>query len=277
MACKMLKKGLMGVGLGALALGLVFGTRAPSYVKTAFHKIRHGARESVPIHFEIDRARQELADLEPAIRANVENLARAEEDVKDLREELADFRSNLNQEQAQMVALRRRLGAGDILRTGGIDYSADEIKKDLRGRLDHYRQMKRTLTERERTLKMKEEAVAGARAQLKGFIEQRRTLQLQIDEIEARQQAIDASRPTEAFRVDDTALGRVQQTIKELRRRQNVALRADELRGRYLDKRVNVDDETPVGDVIREIDEEFVNPSVEGGKTDDGQTSSKRL
>ena len=43
MACKIMKKGLMGVGLGALALGLVFGTRAPSYVRTAFHKIRHGA------------------------------------------------------------------------------------------------------------------------------------------------------------------------------------------------------------------------------------------
>ena len=83
----------------------------------------------MPIHFEIDRARQELADLEPAIRVNVENLARAEEDVKDMREELVEFRNNLRQEQAEMVAMRHRLGDGEILRTGGISYSAEEIKK----------------------------------------------------------------------------------------------------------------------------------------------------
>ncbi len=272
-----MKKGLMGVGLGALALGLVFGTRAPSYVKTAFHKIRHGARESVPIHFEIDRARQELAELEPAIRVNVENLARAEEDVKDMREELVEFRSNLNQEQSEMVALRHRLGEGEVLRTGAIAYSADEIKKDLRGRLDHYRQMKKTLAERDRTLKMKDDAVAAARQQLKGFIEQRRTLQLQIDEIEARQHAIDASRPTDTFRFDDTALGRVQQTIKDLRRRQNVEVRAGELRGRYIDKHVTIDDDTPAGDVLHEIDEEFVKPTAEGSKTHDVQSGGKQL
>ena len=138
--------------------------------------------------------------------------------------------------------------------------------------------MKTTLAERDRTLKMKEDAVAGARQQLKGFIEQRRTLQLQIDEIEARQHAIDASRPTDTFRFDDTALGRVQQTIKELRRRQNVEVRATELRGRYLDKHVTIDDDTPAGDVLHEIDQEFVKPSTDGATTPDTQAANgKRL
>ena len=67
MVCKMVKKGVLGAALTAGALYLAFGTSAPSYVRTAFHKVRHNAKDSVPIQFEIDRARDEIASLEPAI------------------------------------------------------------------------------------------------------------------------------------------------------------------------------------------------------------------
>ena len=65
-------------GVQAAALGLVFGTAAPSYVKTSFHKARISVKRSVPIEFEIDRARQEIAALKPAINDAIEALVRAE-------------------------------------------------------------------------------------------------------------------------------------------------------------------------------------------------------
>ena len=68
MVCSMVKKGLLGAALAAGALYLVFGTSAPSYVRTAFHKVRHNAKDAVPVQFEIDRARDEIAALEPAIQ-----------------------------------------------------------------------------------------------------------------------------------------------------------------------------------------------------------------
>src|SRR6202007_2020260 len=74
MVCSMVKKGLLGAALGAGALYLVFGTSAPSYVKTASHKVRKNARNAVAIQFEIDRARGEIANLEPAIKDNIEVL-----------------------------------------------------------------------------------------------------------------------------------------------------------------------------------------------------------
>ncbi len=45
MMCAMVKKGLLGAALGTGALFLVFGTSAPSYVKTAFHKVRQQCPE----------------------------------------------------------------------------------------------------------------------------------------------------------------------------------------------------------------------------------------
>ena len=90
MVCSMVKKGLIGAALGAGALFLVFGTHAPSYVKTAYPQ-GHAAtsKDAVPLPFDIDRAREEIASLEPAIRDNIEKLARAEVEVEHLDKEIA--------------------------------------------------------------------------------------------------------------------------------------------------------------------------------------------
>ena len=77
MLCKMVKKGVLGAALGAGALALLFGTAAPSYVKTAFHKIRHSARDSVGVQFRIDGGpaivdfQSFLEDLDAAVGAVV--------------------------------------------------------------------------------------------------------------------------------------------------------------------------------------------------------------
>jgi len=97
----MVKKAVLGAALSAGALYLAFGTCAPSYVKTAFHRIRHNAKDAVPVQFEIDRARQEIANLEPAIKDNIEILARAEVDVEYLNREIATTEANLGTEKKQ--------------------------------------------------------------------------------------------------------------------------------------------------------------------------------
>ena len=78
MVCSIVKKGLLGAALGAGTLFLVFGTAAPSYVKTAFHKVRQNAKDAVDPQFDIDRARDMIANLKPMVEDNIEKLARAE-------------------------------------------------------------------------------------------------------------------------------------------------------------------------------------------------------
>src|SRR6516162_11439972 len=84
MVCSMVKKALIGAALGAGTLFLVFGTHAPSYMKTAYKQVRRDVKDAVPLPFDIERAREEIASLEPAIRENIEKLARAEVDVEGL-------------------------------------------------------------------------------------------------------------------------------------------------------------------------------------------------
>jgi chromosome segregation ATPase len=265
MACKLIRKTVLGAALGAGALALLFGTAAPSFVKTAFHRARHNANDAVPIQFKIDMARQQVADLDPAIKENIENLARAEEDVKELNAEIVAINENRAKEKKAITALRDSLGSGDFRLAGSsVSYTPDEVKADLRRRFDHYRQVEKVLSEKEKTLKAKEKAVVAAREMLGNIRQQRQVLMTKIEEIDARNKAIEATKSYNEFNFDDSALSNVKKTVADLERQLNVKARASELEGRFADQNVPVVVE-PVGDVLKEIDAEFGTPKAERG------------
>jgi len=266
MVCKMMKKGLVGVGLGALALGLLFGTSAPSYVRTAFQKVRHSAKDAVPIQFEIDRARQEIAALEPAIHENIETPANAKVDVNRLEREIVASRENLDREAKEMLALNESLKTGRYQLTSGATYSADEIKADLARRLDSYHRGKQILADKEETLKIRQQNVQAASKTLNEMAAQKRDLTTKVEAIEARLKQIEATRATNEFTFDDSALARAKQTVSELDRRLEVMAQVAEQEGRYAEKGIPVPVEAG-RDVVKEIDAEFATPSTAADKS----------
>jgi septal ring factor EnvC (AmiA/AmiB activator) len=267
MACGLMKKGLLGATLGAGALYLAFGTSAPSYVRTAFHKVRDGAKSAVGIQFQIDRAREEIASLEPARHNNIENLARAIEDVKDLDTEIVAIRGNLGTEEKILTSLRDKLTTGDFKLAGNITYTADEVKTDLKLRLDSYKRTKELLKEKEETLKAKQKAVAAGERQLAQIEMTKRALETKLASIEARLKMIQATQDTNEFNFDDSALARAKSSIADLEKQLNVMARTAELEGKFSGSNIPVliDNNR---DVLKEMDAEFGPPAVKTSSGD---------
>jgi hypothetical protein len=260
MVCKMVKKGLVGAALGAGVLALLFGVKAPSYVKTAFQKVRHTAQGSVPIQFEIDRARQEVADLEPAIHLNLENLTAAEVDVEHLQSEIVATRENLDRESKGILAMRKLLDTGDARLIGNTTYTPAEIQADLARRLDHYKQVKRILSDKNDTLKLRRQAVVAAREKLNKMKEAKLALTTKIEGIETRLKQIEATQAANEFNFDDSALARAKQTVAELDKRLEVMARVAEQEGRFSGEPIAL----PVDlsrDIAKEVDAEFGAPT----------------
>ena len=258
MVCSMVKKAVLGAALGAGALYLTFGTHAPSYVRTAFCKFRNDAKGAVPVQFEIDRARQEIANLEPAIKDNIEALARAEVDVEHLDREIVAVRSNLETEKKTLLVLRQRLETGDfrLAGHGHVNYTADEVKAELARRLDHYRNVNQILAEKEATLKARQKAVVAARKQLTEMAAQKQALLTKLEGIEAQLKMIEATKATNEFDFDGSALARAKQSVSDLEKRLEVLARRAEMEGRFADAGIPVSLE-PGRDVVKEIDDEF--------------------
>jgi len=271
MVCSMVKKGVLGAALSAGALYLVFGTSAPSYVRTAFHKVRHNVSDRVPDQFQIDRARVEIGNLEPAIIENRETLARAEVDVEHLQREIADTKSNLGVEKRAILSLRDRVANGDFRLAGHVNYEAAEINANLASRLDHYKAVTRVLEEKEATLKARQKAVSAARVQMSNLVAAKRNLLTKLEGIEARLRMIEATQSKNEFTFDDSALSRAKQSVADLEKRMEVKARVVEMEGRYSETGEPILE--PGRDVVKEIDAEFGAPV----KGTEGRAADKSL
>jgi chromosome segregation ATPase len=253
----MVKKGLLGAALGTGALFLVFGTSAPSYVKTAFHKVRQSAKDTVSPQFEIDRARNEIAALKPMFDQNKETLARAEVEVEHLEREIGTIQANLDRAQKTIVSLKDSLKTGDFRLAGHVTDTASEVKAELAHRLDHYNYTADLLKQKEATLKAKRKVIHAAHEQLEDLRTQKSTLLARLANIEARLKMIEATQSKNEFNFDGSALARAKQTVSELESRLDVMARVAEIEGRYGDLDGPSSYVDPHRDVIKEVDEKF--------------------
>ena len=257
MMCAMVKKGLVGAALSAGALFLVFGTSAPSYVKTAFHKVRHGVKGAVPRQFEIERARQAIADLKPMFDQNKETLARAEIEVENLEKEVATIQANLDRSQKTIVSLRDSIKTGDIRLAGHIKGTENEAKAELAHRLDHFRYTSDLLKQKNEVLAAKQKVIRGAKEQLDTLRAQKSELVARLALIEAQLQSIEATQSKNDYTFDNSALSNAKKMVSELEESLAVMARQAEIEGRYGDLDGPSAYVDPHRDIVKEVDEAF--------------------
>lgn len=256
MVCSMVKKGIVGAALTAGALYLAFGTSAPSYVRTAFHKVRHSAADAVPVQFDIDRVREEVAALEGPIRENMETFYRTQVEVETLDREIGQFQANLGVEKKAIIALRDTVAAGGVHKVGHVTYTADEVKNELARRLDHYKNASQILQTKKEALQSKRQIMDATKKQLVTMTAQKKEMLTRLEGIEARLRLIEAKRQTSEFTVDDGgALDRVKKSVSDLEKRIEVQARMAE-NGDFSAANGSVFVE-PGRDVLKEVDAEF--------------------
>jgi len=258
MVCSMIKKGVLGAALGAGALYLAFGTSAPSYVRTAFHKVRHDIKATVPDPFEVERAREVIANLEPAIIDNRETLARAEVEVEYLQREIAATRKNLENEKRDILSLRDRVKSGDFRLAGNISVTENELRSEITGRWDHYRHATSRLEDQEATLKARQKAVVAAREKLGQLVTEKKNLMAKVEAIDAKLKLIEATQAKNEFHFDGTALAHAKKTVAELEKRLEIKAKYADIEGRYSETGLPILE--PGRDVLKEIDSEFNAP-----------------
>jgi len=264
MVCSVVKKGLLGAALGAGTLFLVFGTAAPSYVKTVFHKGRQIAKDAIDPQFDIDRARNQIADLKPMIEKNIETLARAEVEAEKLESEVLTVQANLDREKKTMLSMRDSLKTGDFRLAGHVADTADEVRADLAHRLDHFTYTSDLLKIKQAELKAKRKIIKAAHEQLETLKTQKTTLLAKLDGIEAKLRMLEATRAKNDFHFDGSALANAKETVAELEKKLEVLAKTAEIEGRYFDEIDGTTSSTyvdPNRDVIKEVDDALGQPA----------------
>jgi len=268
--CSLVKKGLLGAALGAGTLFLVFGTSAPSYIKTAFHKVRQSAKESIDPRFEIERARTEIASLQPAFEQNKETLARAIVAAKGLENQIGRIQASLAHDKSTILTMKEKVEKGDYRLTGHVVGTAEELRAQLAHRLDQYKADAAMLEENQELLKAKRKTIEAAREQLDNLRAQKSTLLARLGTIEARLQLLEASQTKSEFNFDNSALSRAKEAVTNLEERLDIMSEKAELDDKYGDLGGRSSYVDPHRDVVKEVDEAF-------GTTSAPKTADKSL
>jgi hypothetical protein len=220
----MIKKGLfLGAGL-MLASIVLFGRNACSYVSTAYDRVTGSVEASVPVEFQIDRARKMVRDLEPEIRHSMHVIAKEEVAVESLNKQIEGAQAQTDKDKREIMRLQADLGQGkDIYRYASRSYTSHEVKDDLSRRFNRFKVADDTLASMKQMRDAREKNLDAAQQKLAAMINARRKLDVDIQNLEAKRKLVEVAQASSEYVFDDSQLARAKELISDIRTRLDVA------------------------------------------------------
>ena len=250
----MIRKAIIGTGV--LLLGLLFvGRDLASYVRTSAGYVKDSVADCVPTEFQIERARGMIDGLVPEIKRGMHKIAKEEVAVEQFEKQIADARAKLKHDEAELVRLRTDLVSGkDVFEYGHRTYSPEQVQLDLARRFERYKTNEATVASLEETYQARQTGLEAARQRLEGIRAEKRQLEVDVENIQARLQMVAAAQTTADYNFDDSRLGRVKELIVELRTDLDVAERLVNADSFYPDE-IPLDE--PPEDIVEQVAEHF--------------------
>ena len=195
---KILKKLVVGTLGTVLIGGLLFGSNIVPYAQTAYQRLTDSAQDAVPISFQIDAAKQQLAKIGPEVNNMYHQIAKEKVQVKRLEQQLVKQLSDLEKSRSEILALRQHLDSGKefFVATNSKAYTSERVKEDLRHRFTLHRTAEQRLKTAEKTLALRETALNNGFESLEKAQAQQRELQVKIETLNARNRMNDLVKTT---------------------------------------------------------------------------------
>ena len=218
----MLKKTII-VGAAVLLLGFLFGR---SHVRTAVGMAKQAVKDNVPVQFEIKRAREMIRGLIPEIEKNMHRIAREETEVAKLEKQVAKSEDQLAKDRDSILRLKKDLDSGtEVFVYHGRNYSVKQVKDDLSHRFDQFKTKEVTTDNLRKILSARQTSLTAARDKLEGMLAAKRTLEVDVENLEARMKMVEVAQTTSDFNFDDSQLSRTKELLSEIGDRIEVAER----------------------------------------------------
>lgn len=222
----MVKRTLVGGSAALLLTGVMFGRDAVSYVTTSAGWVKDSISESVPVEFEIERAKKLINDLEPEVRHNKQLVVREEVALEQLAEQVERLAAKQKTEKGNLLTLRSEVQTGQAeIVLAGQSYTRDQVTRDLTNRFERFKTNDETLFNLRRVLNARQQSLGAARAELEQMLAKRNQLVAEVAKLEARQTMVTVAQTSSEFNLDDSALARVSQLVRDVETRLDVTER----------------------------------------------------
>lgn len=226
MVMKWLKRGSIVVVSLCLVGGLLFGSDVVSYVRSSAKSVQAAVKDSVPIEFELRRARDLLEEIIPEMHANIRLIAEEEVEVAALKADITESEKSMQDEQARIKTLRGALERPQAQYCfSGKEYPRSYVKDDLARRFEHFKESELVLASKRRLLSSRERSLHAAMGLLERTRTRKRTLEDKIEALASQHRLVKAAAVGSQIQVDSSKLAQTEKLIAQIKKRLDVAER----------------------------------------------------
>lgn len=219
----MLKKALFVGGGIVLLLGLLFGRETMSYVSTAVGWAQNRVKQSVPLSFELDRARKMVVALDKDIQRHKRQIIAQEVRLRRQSEQVEEHKKALAKARREMLILAEDLKSD---RTefvySGERFSPAQVRKNLKKRLEDFKVREATTDHKVKVLDALQSGLQASRDRLLSMENAKQKLQLEIEHLDARMERLEVEKANSEVKIDDSRLARTRDLLNAIKDRLEV-------------------------------------------------------
>ncbi len=243
----MFRKLFITGGILAVLGTFLFGRDVVSYVFTGAGCIKDSVRDSVPVKFEFQRARNMIAAIDPEIHKNMLLIAKEEVEIERLRDHITRLTATVDKDRTQLTRLTKDLKEGDYRFVyAGRHYTQDQVKADLANRLKRVKMNDGTLVSLQKVLSARENRLVAARQKLEQTLALKHQAVVEVENLEARQKMVEVAQTASQLSVafDESQVSRTRDLLDQLATRIQVAERLVDSEGEFQDE-IPLEEEAP--------------------------------
>ncbi len=226
MITKLLKRSVIVVAGVAVVGSVLFGKDVASYVRSSAKSVRTVVKDSVPIEFELRRARDLLDEIIPEMHASIKLIAQEEVEVAGLNVSIASSENSIEEEKVRIAKLRDALAKPQAQYCfAGREYPRSYVKEDLAHRFERFRESEMVLAGKRRLLTTRENSLHAAMQILEQTRARKRTLADKIESLASQHRLVKAAAIGSEIHVDNSKLAQTEKLIAQIKKRLDVAER----------------------------------------------------
>jgi len=256
MIIKLVKYGAIA-GAGAVVIGgLLFGKDLASYVHSSARSVQDSIKDSVPVEFELRRARDMVEQIIPELHANIRLIAQEEVEIAALKNDIATGDEQITEQRMRLARLRDQLQVHQASYTfGNRQFTRGQVTQELARRFDRFREAEVMLASKQRLLETREKSLTAAMTALDHTRHQKAELEQQIEALAGQHRLVQAASVVANIEVDNSKLAQSQKLIRQIKKRLDVAERVLAHQASFVETiDVDVIDEQ---DLLADVDDYF--------------------
>ncbi len=219
----MLRKTIVAGGALALLSSLAVGVPLMSYARCGVNWLQDSASDSVPLEWELKRARQMTSDLKPEIEKNATLIAREKVELARLQSQAKQTDQRLAKSESDIQRLTEDLERESTYYTyAGRTYTSTQVKDDLKNRFKRHKTREATSDKLQQMLSARQATLRAAHERMDAMLSARRQLEVEVENLQARVGALRVAQTSSQLSLDDSQLSQTRALLDQIKTRIDV-------------------------------------------------------